>query len=271
MTYVYSIQTNFPNGINTTNLADEIRLSSIPVALNYINTNGDEVSIVFKDSLADTTVLDQVVANHDYTDKTPPPVIFKVQEEYVKTNEIYKAQAQYITGTTGTTFNDFTWDHGINVMCVQIRTEDENRGDVVKMYVMAPNDGILGYAAQSGVTGETGVYVSSLIANNIYPGEEIILEEGAVKQYLGGILSIDKTNNILYFKNGVTNSFSTSAFVKHRRNVLDPFYLGPADKYILGECKIGGAYIPAGYTVRVEYVNNGNTAKSLYTIIEYLY
>lgn len=60
-TYTYSIASDFPGGkVNTTNFVSEIRASSIVTALTGINTDGDVLSIFFKDvlSAADKTTLD---------------------------------------------------------------------------------------------------------------------------------------------------------------------------------------------------------------------
>jgi hypothetical protein len=65
--YTYSISADFPNGkVDTTRLSNEIRASSISIALDYINTSGDDCDIWFKDVLdtGNQTTLNTVVANH---------------------------------------------------------------------------------------------------------------------------------------------------------------------------------------------------------------
>jgi len=60
-TYTYSISTDFPNGaVNTTKLENEICNSQITIALERIDTVGDTIDIIFKNSLptADKTLLD---------------------------------------------------------------------------------------------------------------------------------------------------------------------------------------------------------------------
>lgn len=81
--YTFSISNDFPNGIiNSSTMAYEISVSNITVALDFINTEGDECNIFFKDSLpeADETILSSVVSNHqgneiiETTPKTPDGV-----------------------------------------------------------------------------------------------------------------------------------------------------------------------------------------------------
>lgn len=57
---------NYTKAINSDQLSDEIRASSIVTALDYINTNGTAVTIYFKAALSqgDQTTLDSIVSNH---------------------------------------------------------------------------------------------------------------------------------------------------------------------------------------------------------------
>jgi hypothetical protein len=65
--YTYSISGDFPNQlVDIDRLTREIRQSVIVIALDYINTSGDDCDIWFKDALSggDETVLDGIVAAH---------------------------------------------------------------------------------------------------------------------------------------------------------------------------------------------------------------
>jgi len=65
--YTYSIQTDFPNHkVDSTTLITEIGLSSITVALDHIDTAGDDCDIWFKAALSEgeETTLDGIVAAH---------------------------------------------------------------------------------------------------------------------------------------------------------------------------------------------------------------
>lgn len=66
--YTYSISNDTLNGIISTNkLHSEIIDSNISIALNYINTSGDNCDIWFKDELSsgDKILLDGIVSGHD--------------------------------------------------------------------------------------------------------------------------------------------------------------------------------------------------------------
>jgi len=73
--YTYSIQTDFPNHVeNSDSLTTEIEVSSITVALDHIDTAGDDCDIWFKAALAEgeETALDGVVAAHQGVAPEPP-------------------------------------------------------------------------------------------------------------------------------------------------------------------------------------------------------
>jgi hypothetical protein len=78
---------NYTKEINASQLEKEIRQSSITVALDYINSLANDVSIHFKASLSSTeeSLLDDIVDNH-----IPQPVeseVLKVEVEQPKDNE----------------------------------------------------------------------------------------------------------------------------------------------------------------------------------------
>lgn len=65
--YTYSIATDFPHAkVATSRLTQEIQTASLSIALDYINTSGDDCDIWFRDELTggDQTILDGLVAAH---------------------------------------------------------------------------------------------------------------------------------------------------------------------------------------------------------------
>jgi len=286
MSLTYTLA-DFPDSqLNADNLADEIRASAIVTALDYVSTSGSTVYIVFKATLSagDKTILDGdttapaggLIASHDYVDKTPAPQVVQVLEEYGKTNGKFISDAQWIQGPTGVSTTDIEFELPTSVMEIQFITTTENTGDSVKLWVFRKNtgygEGVIGTITANISTGATGIPVSQTIVDSVYTGDYISLKEGGKEEDLGLIKSIDKTAKILYMKTPTATSFSAASptFVKWKRYVLKQFPLGPPWKIDIGSSKIGGSYVSTDYTVRIEYTNNGNTAKQLYTIIERL-
>jgi hypothetical protein len=71
--YTYSIATDFHGSINISNLTSEIRTSTISIALDYISTNNDVVSVYFKDVLgsADLATLATVISTSNTAPSAP--------------------------------------------------------------------------------------------------------------------------------------------------------------------------------------------------------
>lgn len=77
--YTYSIQADFPNHVVATDrLTQEIRFSTITIAIDFINTSGDACDIWFKDVLpaGDQTTLDGLVAVHGGVSLVSTPAAF---------------------------------------------------------------------------------------------------------------------------------------------------------------------------------------------------
>jgi hypothetical protein len=286
MSLTYTLA-DFPDSqINPENLASEIRASPIVTALDYVSTSGSTVYIVFKATLSsgDKTLLDGdttapaggLIAAHDYVDKTPDPPIFQVLEEHGKTNGKFISDARWIEAPTGVSSTDIQFELPTSVMEIQFITTAENVDDSVNLYVFRKDtgfgEGVIGAITSTVSSGATGIPVSQTIVDSVYTGDYISLKEGGKEEDLGLIKSIDKTAKILYMKTPTATSFSAASpsLVKWKRYVLKQFPLGPPWKIDIGSSKIGGSYVSTDYTVRIEYTNNGNSAKRLYSVIERL-
>jgi len=104
--YTYSISEDTPNDkVASDRLTQEIRDSDIVTALDYINTDGDELDIWMKDELSsgDETILDGIVSTHS-GEPLPENV---AQDVNIKTSDV-----DLPTQAKG--FRDLT---GHNVLC----------------------------------------------------------------------------------------------------------------------------------------------------------
>ena len=278
--YSYSISTDFPNAqVSLNNLQTDIRASAIVTALDYISSEGDTVSIVFKAAISssDQTILDGLVANHN---EIEPASVLKVEinEERVETNGKWKFETPLITANTGpdvTTINNFTFDNPISLLNIKIRTKDENEGDSISLYLLVPDvgygEGVIGVLSATAETGAQSITVPLSIINNVYVADHISLKYGGTEEDLLNIISIDKANQKIYFKTTTSSTFPAgSTLVKLKRYAMRNFVLGPADLYDLGKDKIGSIYVKKDYIARVEYTNKTNVSKKLYCILAYL-
>lgn len=205
--------------------------------------------------------------------------LLKIVEEENPTNGKWRAKGVWLHGTTGeniVTNQDFTWDHPVSVLNLQICPTGENTGDYVQLSVI-PNlgfgEGVIGVLAATGVSGSTCIQVSQAIIDNVYTIDYITLKLGATGYTVGPITAIDKENFLLYVQIALPITFpSGSTLIKLERFVLgqDDFSIGPPNLYTLGVTKIGASYIPKSSIIRVGYKNKTEQAKQMYAIIEYL-
>ena len=226
------------------------------------------------DRVSHTIDLTSVTKEKELTER-----IVTIKEESVPTGGKWKGKAICLHGVSGPdveTTVDYTWDWPISVLDLQVRPLENNEGDYIKLEVLPPDngfgEGVIGALSATAPTGATGITVPQSIIDILTVSDHISLKEGAKEEDLGPVISIDNINNIVYFKNPTATQFSATppTFVKMKRYVIDDFILGPADRYPLGDSKIGGSYVPAGNIVRATYVNKTAEQKKLYAIIEYL-
>lgn len=79
------------------------------------------------------------------------------------------------------------------------------------------------------------------------------------------VIAIDTDNNEITIETATTQGF-TAASPTYVRQTVEMI-----PNYVIGDAKIGGSYLPANTTVRVEYTNNNGSTGYFYPKIEYLY
>ena len=138
-TKTYSIANDTLNGAYAgDSLTSEIQASAIVTALDSINTEDDDLNIVFKDTLSggDTTILDGIVAAHDGTiiaEATTPKDVDGVPLSRTKiTKTGWHFQAQSVEFTTSTLNSVYNKDvNGDDLGYTTIKFFDENDDELV--------------------------------------------------------------------------------------------------------------------------------------------
>lgn len=200
----------------------------------------------------------------------------KIKEETIPTGGNFVAQSISFIAATGpnvTTTNTFSWPFPISVMNIRFTTADIHYGDRATCCV-GPNT-VIGALAANAATGATGCAVTSTVIDNIMVGYYCNLLDGSdyTSNQCGRIIGIDTNTNIITWETPLTQSFSalSPTYVRMTVYVVNPLIIGPPGTYIIGDSKIGGSYVPANVTVRVDYTNNSNASKDIFSVIEYLY
>jgi len=100
--YIYSIQTDFPNHkVDSTTLTTEIGLSAITVALDHIDTAGDNCDIWFKAALSggEETMLNGVVAVHQGIAPSPGISLVQLSSPKMTDNKPFFTPDMFPAGT----------------------------------------------------------------------------------------------------------------------------------------------------------------------------
>lgn len=208
-------------------------------------------------------VIDEIASN-----------IMKIREENIPTGENFQCECYNIEYTGGTgveTSTDFTWPHPINVLELQFVSTDANKGDSIRL-VVAPNT-IIGVITANVSISDKIINVSSTVLDNVMIGYHLDLFDGANTFDCGRITSVDKVNNQVTVENSLTQSFSASSptYVRLSVYVVNNYIIGPPQRYVIGEGKIGGSYVPTNTIVRVSITNSSNLPKTFSAQLEYLY
>jgi len=164
--YTYSISEDFPFGkVATDRLTQEIEESSITIALDYINTNGDDCDIWFKAELptADETKLDTIVSNHSGEPLPQPTQDVKITSVNVASDEhlpitahgfqdltgynVYRKGYHFVADPYTTTQQQAKYTSNMMLQGLQFRMDGNvRRGDYVEVE-MVDSDNMLGYGA----------------------------------------------------------------------------------------------------------------------------
>lgn len=159
--YPYSIQSDFPNHkVNLGRLGQEIRASAIVVALDYINTSGDDCDCWFKWSISsgDKAILDGLVAAHSgeplvsdapvSSDGKPivlpclfPPGVFMYFAgcgDDVLLGRGQGPEFALCSSTQGDTYKDFSFNDYVLLAGGDGKSINAEKGDWVTFEVLAP-------------------------------------------------------------------------------------------------------------------------------------
>jgi len=172
--YTYSISTDFPNHkVDSSRLLVEIQGSSIVVALDRIDTDGDNCDAWFKDALSsgDETTLNGIVAAHSGEPLVPelqiqPVKVIDVQgldpETALSCTEFVEVQVE-----TGEKVSEgiVSYPFPVDVAAARYVMEDPHYeyGDKFDVFGIPAGDPAIGGVTAPASQGDTSVHVSSTV------------------------------------------------------------------------------------------------------------
>lgn len=259
-------------------LEDEIRESTIKVALDTVIARGDGVTIVYMKNdldVADTNTLTEVVNNHVYVESIDDPQLVKVLEDAEDATQglyqsiVWKWDIAACAPGTEQDLEAKSFPFPISALSLEWYNTAEINGDHMALLI-AP-DTITGVLTQDAVSGDDVIYASDTVMANAKRGFKYEVVNGATSFKAGRILEIDKGSSSLKLENPLNADFPAGSVLKQTIELSPIIHL--LDRYIpeIGTNKIGGTTIPANVPMVVRYTNMDGQAKSLHIMLEYLY
>ena len=138
ISYTKSITNDFPNAkINLSSLQEDIRSSSITVALSHLETDGDDVLFWFRSELSgdEQTVLDGVVANHNGS-KTVSIAKVRIAEEYTETGGHFATRTLSISANANSSASAYMWwPYPVSCLAMGFNSDASQKDDTVSLQV----------------------------------------------------------------------------------------------------------------------------------------
>ena len=274
--YKYVIATATLNGIVEADaLATEIGGSSIVTAVQTVQTNDTEVGIVFKDALSatDQTILTALVAAHEGVPLAKEPEIVRVFEDSSLLGDA-KYQATTVTvdvaaGADTISTATITFPLPISLYSASWLHDSNMDTDVVN--ITAGENTIIGALTANASIGDTVLSVQKSVIENTQTGYNLNLWDGVNTNDLGRVLAIDTVNDQITIETPLTTAFTaaTPTYVRQTIYFVKDVELKGRYDYQFGEDVIGGSFIPAGFSLKCDYLNREGTAKRLVILLEY--
>lgn len=280
-TYTYSIQNDTLNSrVIAHILQREVQQSSISIAIDNVNTFGDDLNIVFRGNLSDDEilVLNAIVSDHEGKLEILPTTVQILEEDpdpSRRTGGHFKSETLALEIGDGTepTVATFTWKYPVSLLSVEWVGGTAMAGDSFSVCV-AENTAV-GSLTENAEINATTLSVSNSVVRNVFVGMTVKIQDGTNTEDLGYIIGVNRSQNTIVVENPLSQAFSaeTPTAVVVSTEVLKDIEIEESTAAIqVGSTKIGGSYVPAGIPITVHYNNNDGVAgKRFRAIIEYLY
>ena len=260
--------------VDVLRLEQEIRESSIVIALDHVEYSDPNLVIYFKDALStvDNQTLDSIVAAHtgEPLDLSQPDKVI-IEEHFQKSNVLGRYQATTISidipSAQGIYTKDISWPIDIALYSASIVPDLSMSGDIIDFDV-AP-DTVIGAITSPTTAGDNYIVVDNSVISNLKYGYFVKISDGANVEDLGVVKSISGSN--VFTENLVQGSFAAGSYVLMTIKFAHKLELFGDKRLDLGTTKIGGSVIPAGTVLRLVYNNVSGTAKKAVALLEYTY
>lgn len=296
-TYSYTLTDDFPdNAVNDQKLAAEIGASAIVTALSRIDTDGDNVYIVFKEPLSagDKTILDGdldnpaggLIAAHDSTPSADGSIPVKIVQNSSKTNANlrYDGFKIAVPAAAGKARLKLDWPYTVDILAGKIHCVIDSNGDSVLSGLDKMRSyceiGVVGLLDGAKLLNDTVLKVDKSVVDNVVPGHFIKIEmaPSVDADPFFEVVAVDKPKKEITISPGLDENKADDALIE-----LFPFFIGAPDDLKAihlteaslpvhwGADTIGATELPPGKKLVLEYENSEAVAKDVHGEIGILY
>ena len=268
-TYTYSIKNDTANGaVHTESLSYEIISSQISTPLAHVNTDGDDLLIVFDVAISsyDKELLDTIVADHTGAEPIESPNIISEDKSFTGGNFQMRGFELKVP-PNGTNYIELTWEYNIRLLAIFL--VPANDGDEAEG-CLGENTPV-GIIVQNASAGDKELFVSPTVMEYILVGRKLALFNGSVFDE-GIVVAIDKNLGTVRLDKALTADHAAGEYCL----MTVPLSHGkvPLKGGIMCECggtALGGSFIPANLPFKISYHNNSDEEVSIYYKLEYWY
>jgi len=215
----------------------------------------------------------------------------QIIEEIIPTGGRYRGDGFVVEVTqSGWNYIDKVWPHTISILSAEWMAGTQHQGDILRVEVV-PNT-VIGAVTSGFTSGTQQFQVQQSVIDNTFVGallhicDDYLPPSGylglPVSGYqgehesfnnVGYVTAIDLDNLLITVQNPITRDFNGAGptYVIQTVEMVNNIFIEVAGPYALGESKIGGSNLPAGYKMRLLYYNADGQNKRFSGTIETLY
>lgn len=195
-----------------------------------------------------------------------------IQQEGSATNGSYRYKCiKFNCNSNGETEHDIIFPYPVTILQAETQTNETHRGDKLDLYFVTSNN-ILGTLSSNLPVGDSNLFVSNSVVNNMANGFECIITNGSNTENLGEVINVCPHSNLISTEYCSSNEYNANSYIKYRLPIIEDMWITDPRTYTVGQKKITGSSLPANTYLQMHYSNSSpNSNKELIVSLEYMY
>lgn len=203
-----------------------------------------------------------------------PNDVFVVEEEkqiagYLAIEGISHTATFDVLGPSLST-KEVSWPFNITMLSSTVITDANSDGDLLNVYVNKYTT--VGYTLAASAIGATTFAVSNTVLQYADIGMLMTITNGVTTNELGYMLGYDIAAGTITVQTAATDAFAFGSYIQISIHMVRNVTLAPSSVVGAGETNFSSSFVPAGTTMRIEYLNQSTAQqKSLRINVQYYY